>query len=144
MKLYYSQQNKQFYGFESDGSQDYLLNPDMVEITSERPSQFHLPIIVDGEHTGEWDLDVEAKRQASIPAKVSNRQGKLALIEFGYIDEVEAAIEAIPDLKQKRIAKAEYEAAEWSINSEFLQGFWQQLGGTQEQLEDLFIYAAEQ
>jgi len=79
---------------------------------------------------------------APVPAQVTRRQGRLALLEAGKLDAVEAAIDAIEDPAQKRAAEIEYEADTWERGNAFLQTMWAQLGGTEEELDNLFILAA--
>lgn len=59
MKLYFNQTQKAFYAYESDGSQDDLIKPEMIPLLSERPSQYHWPEILNGKHTGTWTLATE-------------------------------------------------------------------------------------
>lgn len=76
-----------------------------------------------------------------VPDSCTRRQGQRALLEVGKLDEVEAAIEALSDPFQKRVAQVEYEAGTWERNSPFLIGMWSQLGGTEAELDDLFRHA---
>ena len=102
-----------------------------------------MPVIEDGDHTGEWELDEAAKREALIPESVSRRQGRLALLQAGYLTQVEDTIDAITDSVQKKAAQIEYEADTWLADSQFLKDMWAQLGGTQTELEDLLIVAKD-
>lgn len=77
-----------------------------------------------------------------IPQVVTRRQGRLALLEVGKLDDVEAAIAAIEDPAERRAAEIEYEADTWERSSAFLQAMWAQLGGTEAELDDLFVLAA--
>lgn len=78
----------------------------------------------------------------AVPQSVSRRQGRLALLDIGRLDVVESAIEAIADPAKKRAAQIEYEADTWERGNQFLRDMWAQLGGTAEQLDDLFVLAA--
>ena len=71
----------------------------------------------------------------------TRRQGRLALLQNDLLDDVEDAIAAIPDPAQRRAAQIEYEADTWDRGNAFLQGMWQQLGGSEGGLEDLFRLA---
>lgn len=73
-----------------------------------------------------------------VPQSCTRRQGRLALLSAGLLDDVEDAIAAIPDPAQQRAAQIEYEADTWERDNAFLQAMWAQLGGTPEQLDDLF------
>ena len=73
--------------------------------------------------------------------KCTRRQGELALIEVGKIEMVESAIASIADLKERRKAQAEYSSDTWERSNQFLQTMWQALGGTEEELDNLFRLA---
>lgn len=73
-----------------------------------------------------------------VPDSCTRRQGQRSLLEVGKLDEVEAAIAAISDPFQKRVAQVEYEAGTWERSNPFLMGMWSQLGGTDADLDDLF------
>lgn len=75
------------------------------------------------------------------PERCTRRQGRLALLSHGHLDDVEAAIEAIEDPTEQRAARIEYEADTWERSNPVVQQMWQQLGGTPEQLDDLFRLA---
>lgn len=81
-------------------------------------------------------------RKAKLPQSISRRQGRLALLQAGYLTQIEDAIEAITDPTQKKAAQIEYESDTWAVDSQFLNDMWVQLGGTQTELEDLLIMAA--
>ena len=78
-----------------------------------------------------------------VPAFCSRRQGRLALLAHGRLEDVEAAIAAIADPIEQRAAQIEYEADTWERGNLFVQQMWAQLGGTPEQLDDLFRMAVE-
>ena len=78
---------------------------------------------------------------APVPATCTRRQGRLALLQVGYLAAVEQAIAAIADPVQRMAAQIEYEADTWKRDNAFLQQMWAQLGGTPEQLDDLFRLA---
>lgn len=77
----------------------------------------------------------------TVPATCTRRQGRLALLQAGYLAAVEQSIAAIADPTQRMAAQIEYEADTWERDNAFLQGMWAQLGGTAEQLDDLFVLA---
>lgn len=76
-----------------------------------------------------------------IPATCTRRQGRLALLQAGYLAAVEQSIAAIADPTERMAAQIEYEADTWERDNAFLQAMWEQLGGTAEQLDDLFALA---
>lgn len=77
----------------------------------------------------------------SIPTRCTQRQGRLALLQTGHIGAVETAISSIADPVQRMAAQIEYEADTWERDNAFLQAMWEQLGGTPEQLDNLFRLA---
>lgn len=85
------------------------------------------------------ELDAAA-RKAAVPHVVTMRQAKLALLQAGLLDEVDAAIAAEPTPKAIKI--------EWEYASEVRRdwvntlGFAAMLGMTDELLDDLFVLAA--
>jgi hypothetical protein len=95
-----------------------------------------------------WVL-VEGQQEMLVPEVVSKRQAELALLEtlhpdqsIPWLDVIHAAIDSIQDATQKRIAQIEYNSSVWERGSAFLQDFWTQLGGTSQQLDQLFVLAS--
>lgn len=78
---------------------------------------------------------------APIPATCTRRQGRLALLQAGYLAAAEQSLAAIADPTERMAAQIEYEADTWERGNAFLQGMWAQLGGTPAQLDDLFRLA---
>lgn len=78
----------------------------------------------------------------NVPQKITRRQGRLALLEQGKLVLVESILGSIEDPAEKLRAQVEYETDTWERNSTFLVEFWLQLGGTEEELDDLFVEAA--
>ena len=74
---------------------------------------------------------------------VTMRQARLALLNAGLLDDVEAAIAAIPDETQRRAAQIEWEyAAIVERNSALIQQLAPALGLTEAQMDELFATAA--
>ena len=78
-----------------------------------------------------------------VPEVVTPRQAKLALLQAGLLDEVEAGIEAIADPITKRIAKLDWNEAnefrrDWPLLNQLAAG----MGITDGQLDELFRVAA--
>jgi hypothetical protein len=112
------------------------------------------PVQIDGVWRQQWSVAplsaeelAELQRQreeaaaALIPKSCTRRQGQLALLAHGVLDEAEAAIAAITDPVQKREAQIEYEADTWERANPFLQQLWAQLGGTPQSLDEAFALA---
>lgn len=74
---------------------------------------------------------------------ISRRQGRLALIGVDKLVEMETWLEGISDPIEKLKARVEYEADTWEKHNPFLQTVWEILGGTVEELDDLFETASK-
>lgn len=105
------------------------------------------PVLMDGQWHQAWDVvpltteEIDAARRAMVPQSCTRRQGRLALLQAGYLDAVETAIAAITDQVQRMSAQIEYEADTWERGNAFLQAMWAQLGGTPDELDALFMSA---
>lgn len=77
-----------------------------------------------------------------VPQQCTRRQGLLALLSYGFKrSDIEAQIEAIGDEMEREEAWIEYLANDWELANPRLQSMWATLGGTPEQLPDLFRLA---
>lgn len=112
------------------------------------------PVEIDGVWQQQWSVvplnaielaererQREAEAAARVPRSCTRRQGQLALLTHGVLDDAEAAIAAITDPVQKREAQIEYEADTWERANPFLQQLWTQLGGTPQTLDEAFVLA---
>ena len=112
------------------------------------------PVEIDGVWRQQWSVvplsaeelaELQRQREeaaaALIPKSCTRRQGQLALLTHGVLDDAEAAIAAITDPVQKREAQIEYEADTWERANPFLQQLWTQLGGTPQSLDEAFALA---
>lgn len=79
--------------------------------------------------------------EPEVPDRCTRRQGRLALLQVGKLDLVEQALDAIQDPTEKKAAQIEYEADTWERHNQFLQDMWARLGGTLDELDDLFALA---
>lgn len=79
---------------------------------------------------------------APVPQSATMRQARLALLSIGKLDDVEAAIAAIPDATEKRAAQIEWEfATTVERSSPLLASLATAIGLTQTDLDDLFTQA---
>ena len=77
-----------------------------------------------------------------VPQQCTRRQGLLALLSYGFKrSDIEAQIEAIEDEMEREAAWIEYLADTWDLGNPRLQAMWAALGGTPEQLPQLFRLA---
>lgn len=77
-----------------------------------------------------------------VPHSCTRRQGLLALLMYGHRRaDIEALIATIPEDVDREAAEIEYEAATWERSNTVLQQMWSQMGGTPEQLDEVFCVA---
>ena len=80
-----------------------------------------------------------------VPASVTMRQARLALLHAGLLDDVEAALAAIPDDTARRAAQIEWEyAQDVERDSPWVQQLATALGLDAAMLDELFITARQQ
>jgi hypothetical protein len=73
-----------------------------------------------------------------LPAPVSAAQAKIALYRRGFLVDVENAVAAYPKDVQIWFS----DAREWDRNNPYVQGLGLELGLTDEQVDELFVFAA--
>jgi len=79
-----------------------------------------------------------------VPARVTMRQARLALLAAGLLDDIDTVIATIPDSTQRRAAQIEWEYAQTvDRTSTFTQQMAAGLALSAEQLDTLFIEAAK-
>ena len=79
----------------------------------------------------------------SVPQSVTPRQARLALLQAGLLDEIEAALEAIEDVDTRRVAQIEWQTAQqierdWPLLVQVAAA----AGLTPERIDELFVVAA--
>ena len=72
-----------------------------------------------------------------VPQTITRRQGRFALMQAGKLDAAEAIVKA-----GGLAAQIEYEAATWERGNAYLQQIWALLGGSDKELDALFVLAA--
>lgn len=86
--------------------------------------------------------EIEGARLARVPAAVTMRQARLALLGAGLLSSIDAAIAALPS-PQKEAAAIEWEYShEVQRHNGFVSALAPALGLTQEQTDALFVQAA--
>ena len=105
-----------------------------VLMSSDRPAPHYICQVADG--VGLW-----VEPPLPVPQSCTNRQGKLALIELGLYTQALDLLAAIADPVEKIKADVEWSAPTFERTSPFLNGVWQQLQQSQEQLDDAFRLA---
>ena len=137
--MWYSQQTQSVYSGDKANWRD-------IGLTNERPSSYHLPVIEDGKHTGEWQLNESEQREAMLPESVSRSQGTMALYDAGLWSQVESIYEAMPEGRDKFLTyQALYVVNTWERTSPALLGMAQALEPplNDTALDDLFIAAGQ-
>jgi hypothetical protein len=85
-----------------------------------------------------------AARKASVPASVTRRQARQALLLAGLLDDVPAALAAIPDPIQRALAQIEWEDSQvFERQRPLLVSLASALGLDEDALDDLFLQAAQ-
>ena len=75
-----------------------------------------------------------------VPENITPRQARLVLLQFGLLDQIEDAIEAIEDSTERRAARIQWEfASKINRNNALLRAFADQLGWSEEQIDQLMI-----
>lgn len=100
----YFKLNEKVFAFRKDGSQDMHINQTMIPLTEEE---------IDRHLNPEKFMTVAEKRQRYLHSlkPLTRRQFKLVLLENNLLDQVEMAIDSIPDASTRMRAKIEYEDA---------------------------------
>lgn len=125
------------------------MGPIPINVTLEAP-----PELVEGEYArwvnSGWEVLTELpevvipETVVMVPENVSRAQGKAALILAGTWDAVTQYVEGIEDNTTKLLAEtALYDTQEWRRDSPFLVECAAALGMSSEDLDELFINAAE-
>lgn len=118
-------------------------HPTQIDMLRAKAAEYGTPLDEHEPLLAEWVASYEPPppTPAPVPATCTRRQGRLALLQAGYLASVEQSIATIADPVQRMGAQIEYEADTWERANPFLQQMWAQLGGTPDQLDDLFRLA---
>lgn len=86
--------------------------------------------------------EIDSYKQSLVPAAVTTRQAKQALLLHGYYPSVQPAIDAISDVTQRGLVQIAWENSQvFERNNPTLVMLGGALGLTSTQMDDLFIYA---
>lgn len=123
---YFKDLNNKVFWLDNVEDQAELLSSDCVEITDEQASILLL-----------------ALHQKPVPASVTMRQARLALLQTGRLVSVQSAITAIEDPVSRQASQIEWEyAATVDRSSSFTQDMANALGLSDSDMDDLFTLAA--
>ena len=120
---FYKDANNQVYAYESDGSQDAFIKPGLIAIT-------------------QAEADVLRTPPPQVPTKVQMAQARLALLQQGYLDQVNSILSGLTGDAGKA-AQIEWNYRQYvGRNNHLVQAIKTQLPLTEQQLDDLFTLAS--
>ena len=128
---YYKKDNEVF-AFEDDGSQDEYITQDMVRMTSSEVDKHLNPkkYMTDEQL---YEIYVKSLRP------LTRRQFRLALLDVGLLDDLEAAISNIEDTAEKRRIDIEYtESDKFARTSEIVKIMFTLINQTEDQINELW------
>ena len=128
---YYKKDNEVF-AFENDGNQDEYITQDMVRMTSSEVDKHLNPkkYMTDEQL---YEIYVKSLRP------LTRRQFRLALLDVGLLDDLEAAISNIEDTAEKRRSEIEYtESDKFARTSESVKTMFTLINQTEEQINELW------
>ncbi|MBS0227659.1 MAG: hypothetical protein JSS23_03070 [Proteobacteria bacterium] len=106
------------------------------------------PVLMDDQWHQAWEVsaltqeDIDAARRALVPAKVTRRQARQALLLAGLLGSVQPAIDAIEDATQRQLAQIEWDdSLEFERNRPLLIRLAHAIGLDDAGLDNLFIQA---
>ena len=128
---YYKKDNEVF-AFESDGSQDEYITQDMVRMA---PSEVDKHLNPKKYMTDEQLYEIYVKSLRPL----TRRQFRLALLDVGLLDDLEATISNIEDTAEKRRIDIEYtESTKFARTSEIVKTMFTLINQTEEQINELW------
>ena len=128
----YYKLNGQVFAFEDDGSQDEYITEDMVRMTSSEVDKHLNP---KNYMTDEQLYEIYVKSLRPL----TRRQFRLALLDVGLLDDLEAAISNIEDTTEKRRIDIEYtESDKFARTSESVKTMFTLINQTEEQINELW------
>lgn len=123
------------HGFESDGSQDELITDEFKPLTKAEKERLLNP---------QKFLTAEEKREIFLSTlkPLTRRQFKLSLLENGLLENIESAIDNIPDdLLRKRLQIEYTESDEFQRQSESVNAMFNLLALNDDQLDKFWLQA---
>ena len=135
MKYYKNTMTNLIHGFESDGSQDELITDEFKPLTKAEKERLLNP---------QKFLTAEEKREIFLSTlkPLTRRQFKLSLLENGLLENIESAIDNIPDdLLRKRLQIEYTESDEFQRQSESVNAMFNLLELNDDQLDKFWLQA---
>ena len=128
----YYRKGSEVFAFENDGSQDEYITQDMVRMTSSEVDKHLNPkkYMTDEQL---YEIYVKSLRP------LTRRQFRLALLDAGLLDDLEATISNIEDITEKRRIDIEYtESTKFARTSEIVKTMFALINQTEEQINELW------
>ena len=128
----YYKLNDQVFAFEDDGSQDEYITQDMVRMTSSEVDKHLNPkkYMTDEQL---YEIYVKSLRP------LTRRQFRLALLDVGLLDDLEATISNIEDTTEKKRIEIEYtESDKFARTSEIVKTMLTLINQTEDQINELW------
>lgn len=125
--LYFKNLNNKVFAYQTIEERNTFGDSDLVQMTEEEIAEYLNP----------------SSPEIIVPEKVTMRQARLALMQFGILDDVETLIQSLEG------ATGVAARIEWDYSSEvfrnkpFVVSLGAQLGLTDEQIDQLFINASQ-
>jgi hypothetical protein len=126
MRHFYKDASGQVFEYETQADREKFGTADLVAMTDDEVADHLVP----------YAPAVE------VPKKVTMRQARLALLAAGLLDDVESAIDALPE-PPRQAARIEWDfSSEVFRDRDFVTMLGATLGLTDEEMDQLFITAA--
>lgn len=107
-------------------------------------SDTNVPGVLGVIEESDWLQMQRDELRARIPVSITMRQARLALLNAGLLDDVDAALAAIPDSALRRAAQIEWGyASTVNRSSPWVSNLASALGLSESQLDHLFVEAAK-
>lgn len=128
----YYKKGSEVFAFENDGSQDEYITQDMVRMTSSEVDKHLNPKKY---MTDEQLYEIYVKSLKPL----TRRQFRLALLDVGLLDDLEATISNIEDTAEKRRIEIEYtESDKFARTSESVKTMFTLINQTEDQINELW------
>ena len=128
----YYRKGSEIYGYEEDGSQDHLIEKDMIKLSDEEKDKLINP-------TKYLTASQQYQLYLSSLKPLSRKQFKLVLLGSGLLDDLELAISNVEDATEKKRIEIEYiESAEFARTSESVKTMLTLINQTEEQINELW------
>lgn len=128
----YYRKGSEIYGYEEDGSQDHLIEKDMIMLTEEDKDR-----LINPQKYLTASQQYHMYLQSLKP--LTRKQFKLVLLDSGLLDDLETSISSIENTLDKKRIEIEYtESTEFVRTSESVKTMFALINQTEEQINELW------